>query len=200
MASKDKECVKYGLSMLGVFNIHGNEELKENVRTVGLCDEFTIFAISVMYKWPDGNEEIWKLARKVHGWGRIHACRNLNPLTEEIKRWFLLDGVHNNIMLSYSALVCWEKTDVENALKSNISKAEFDGIRDIIRGLLDEGPVFGMSVIEDRDEHVLRFLRHAGTFACEEEDYETIREIQNYFEDENAEITALCKLILQTQR
>ena len=34
----------------------------------------------------------------------------------------------------------------------------------------------------------------------EEEDYETIREIQNYFEDENAEITALCKKILQTQR
>ena len=46
MDSSDSECVKYGLSILGVFD--ANVVLKDVVRTIGLCDEFTFFSVSAM--------------------------------------------------------------------------------------------------------------------------------------------------------
>ena len=103
--SADKESVKFGLSLLELFHIDDNEKLKAVVRILGLSDEFSIFAIFVMLQWNEGNKEIFELAKKIHGWGRIHAIERLEPTTEEIKQWLLREGVHNEIMAAYSALV-----------------------------------------------------------------------------------------------
>lgn len=199
--SSDRECVKYGLSLLELFETDRHEELKDIVRTIGLSDEFSIFSIFVMLQWEDGNNEVWQLAKKIHGWGRIHAVERIEPVTDEIKEWLLLDGVHNDVMLAYSALTCWQKADAETVLKNNPTREEFSGIRDIINGLLDEGPVPGISEIENRDDVILTFLKLSKQMSSELEDYETIRSIRIHFEDadsNNPEIVSLCQELLST--
>lgn len=203
MASMDKECVKYGLSLMELFNLDANEDLKKAIRTIGLSDEFTIFAVFLMKQWENGNNEIWQLAQKVHGWGRIHAIERLDPDTEEIRHWLLTEGVHNNILAAYSALTCWEKADARTALQHPLTREEYEGIRDIIDGLLDEGPVPGISEIEDAEDMILAFLRQSETLAAETEDHRIIRNIRLHYEDDNhicEDIVSECERLLQNTK
>lgn len=196
----DTETVKYGLVMLGLFK---TENIKEIIRTIGLSDEFSIFAIINMLKWEDGNNEVFQLAKKIHGWGRIHAVERIEPTTDEIKKWMLLEGVHNNVMTAYSALECWRKSDAYNTLMAGPTKDEYIGIRDIINGLLDEGPAAGISQIEGSDDILIRFLNVVKEFADSIDDYEVVRSIKIHYEDEenkNAEIESLCEELLISDR
>lgn len=201
--STDRECVKYGLSLLELFDTDSSDDLKDVVRTIGLSDEFTIFAIYVMWHWENGNDEVFELAKKVHGWGRIHAVERIEPETDEIRHWMLVDGVHNQVLPAYSALTCWQKSDAAALLHGNLTREEFSGIRDIIGGLLDEGPVPGISEIENGDDHILLFLDKARNLASDIDDYEAIRSIRIHFEDEetsNPEIVTLCNELLSSDK
>ena len=111
--SDGRECVKYGLILLSLFKTDGDEAVKQAVQTLALSDEFTPFALFAMMEWTDGNEAIFDLAKKVRGWGRIHAVERLEPATEEIRRWLLTEGVRNDVMPAYSALTCWQKSGAE---------------------------------------------------------------------------------------
>lgn len=75
------------------------------------------------------------------------------------------------------------------------------GIRDIIEGLLDEGPVSGISVIENGDEMITTFLNRAQGMNLESADYEVIRDIRIHYEDEaskNPDIVFLCGKLLDS--
>ena len=172
--SYDKECVKFGLSLLELFHFEEDETLKEVVRTLGMSDEFSIFSIFVMSNWQNGNYEIFQLAKKIHGWGRIHAIEHIEPDSNEIKQWLLREGVHNRVLSAYSALTCWQKSDALNILQGELSREDFSGIRDIIDGLLDEGPVSGISEIENSADVIVAFLNQSKTITLTLDDYETI--------------------------
>lgn len=200
--SSDRECVKYGLSLLELFDIDGSDELKNVIRTLGLSDEFSIFAIFLMLRWENGNDEVYRLVRRLHGWGRIHAIERIEPETDEIRDWLLKDGVHNRVLPAYSALTCWQKSDTESVLKGCPTGEQFAGIRDIIDGLLDEGPVLGISAMEDGADRMIDFLNQARRMNLKSEDYEVIRNIRRYYEDgdvENPEIVLLCQKILECE-
>ena len=197
----DTESVKFGLSLLELFNTAGSKPVRKIVQTLGLSDEFTLFASFVIGQWPDANEELFSLAQRVHGWGRIHLIERIEPETPEIRTWLLRDGVHNDVMAAYSALECWNKSDAREVLKGEMSREDFSGVRDIIEGLLDEGPVSGISEIKDGPAIILTFLRQAQTRSLDINDYETIRIIRIHYEDEdenNPEIINLCNAIIQT--
>lgn len=196
----DKESVKFGLALLELFNTAETERVRTIVRTLGLSDEFTLFAAYVMGRWPNANEELFRLAQKVHGWGRIHLIERIEPETPEIRQWLLREGVYNGIMAAYSALECWNKSDARTILTGNLSREDFCGIRDIVEGLLDEGPVTGISEIEDGSAIIMEFLRQAQKQPLDVNDYETIHSIRIYYEDEegDAEIVALCNAIINT--
>ncbi len=201
--SFDKECVKYGMSILELFNTDTNEELKKVVRTLGLSEEFSQFAMFIMLTWQDGNNELFRMAQKVHGWGRIEAIEKLKPETEEIKRWLLLDGVHNNIIPAYSAYECWSKSGAEDVLKAGPTKEEFEGIRDIIEGLLDEGPCAGISLLDNAEDMLVRFLEQAKELSESAGDYYVISNIKATYEDnENANhgIVTLCNELLSSDK
>ena len=199
--SEERENVKFGLSLLELFKTDSRGDFKKAVRTIGLSDEFTLFAIFVMMHWKNGNDEVWQLAKKVHGWGRVHAVEFLEPETEEIRYWLLTEGVHNDVMPAYSALTCWNKSDAEAVLRRGPSREEFTGIRDIIDGLLDEGPVPGISAIDDRDEIISIFLDAAATMELDLEDCEVIFDILSYYREEYSDkcpIALACRTILHT--
>lgn len=199
--SCDTECVKFGLSILELLNIEDNEEIKSIVTVLGLSEEFTLFSVFVMLKWRDGNEKIAYLARMTRGWGRIHAIERLKPDTEEIRQWILHEGVHNTVVPAYSALTCWNKSGAAELLFGDapLSDKDFHGIRDIIDALLDEGPCSGISSVENAEDALARFLQKASGRTLDITDYETVRGIRGYCE-ENAEIAALCGEILGSEQ
>lgn len=199
--SGDRECVKFGLSILELLNIEGNEQIRDIVTLLGLSNEFTLFSVFVMSRWSSGNENIAYLARNVRGWGRIHAIERITPDTAEIRQWLLREGVHNMVLPAYSALTCWNKSGAEELLRSpeELSDEDFHGLRDIIDALLDEGPCSGISEVENAEEVLKLFLKRAGGRALDIDDYEVIRNIRLQ-DEENDDITALCDGLLNTEK
>ena len=191
--SPDRGVVKIALSMLSVF-VPG-EDVKAYIRTLGLSDEFTLYAAMAMGAWENPNEEWFQLATKVRGWGRIHLMDWIQPETDAIRRWILREGVHNTVMPTYSALDCWMKADVPAVLAGEVSPEDFRGIRDIISGLLDEGPVSGISSIENAEAHMLAFLKQAKGRALDDDDRAVIADIRDHF-SESAGIAEACRALL----
>lgn len=144
LKSDNKECVKAGLTILSLFDLP--EPLREVIRNIGLSDEFTLFSLMSMRN----QEEIFEIAQKVHGWGRIHAVEDLEPETPRIRRWILYEGSENDVMPQYSALTCFHKADVPRLLeRKHLSQKEIRAILRLIDYLLDEGPVPGVSALND---------------------------------------------------
>lgn len=163
--STEKEIVKYGLEMIEVFS-EPDENLKEIIRTLGLCDEFTIFAVFNMRQWSNSNDEIFAIAQKVHGWGRIHALERLEPADDQIKKWILREGIANNIVQDYSALVVFDKADIRTLLQSELTEDELNSIAVVISSLLNESPVPGISAVGDADKMLLDFLNQVMCHDC----------------------------------
>lgn len=133
-----------------IFN-EPDDKLKDIIRTLGLSDEFSIFAIFNMLTWGNGNQDIFELAKKVHGWGRIHAVTRLNPDTEEIKEWLLNEGINNDVVPDYSALDVYEKVSISDLLKQDVSDKQLDKIAKVLNSMFDEGPVRGISALSDEE-------------------------------------------------
>ena len=93
-----------------------------------------------------------------HGWGRIHAVEHLKPDTEEIRHWLLTEGTINSVTNSYSALTCWYKSQAESILFGQPTPEEYKGITILIEGLLNEGPVQGISALKNAEQVLQRFL------------------------------------------
>lgn len=190
LTGEDKECVKFGLVLLELFRLN-EERVREAVRTIGLSDEFTLFSLFIMMHWDNGNEEIFELAKKVNGWGKIHAVERLEPATEEIKDWFLHEGIKNTILPEYSALVCFEKAEVEKRLlekkEEDMTIEEFQSISRILAAMLREGPVEGISALKNRQTVLNACLEHAKEFAKNDAlkltEHEDILSIKQYMDD-----------------
>lgn len=197
--SDQRECVKFGMSILELFSIEGNKPLANAVEMLGQCNEFTIFSVFIMSHWKDANERIFALARQVHGWGRIHAIERLEPDTDEIRRWLLREGVENDVVPAYSALTVWEKSGAKALLHSeDISDEDFSAIARVIDALLDEGPCAGISAVENHEQIIPEFLNKAGKRTLSIADYVIIRNIRGNFE-EDAAVTELCRDILGSE-
>lgn len=183
--SEEAECVKIGMSILELFDTDDKPALKNVIRNLGLSDEFTIFTVFLMRGWTNGNMEILELAKKVHGWGRIHCVSFIEPENEEIKAWILENGVDNEVMAAYSAMPAFDKADVMGLLdKRNLSKKEFKGMIKIVRALLDEGPVRGISNLVDPIHFLKQFLQKAEEMEpLEEEDSDVLREVVQWLEE-----------------
>lgn len=201
--TKMKECVKYGLCILGLISIQ-DEKLKEVIRTLGLSDEFTLFCALVMKNWKDGNKEVYELAKKVHGWGRIHAIERFQPLLpdyDEMREWLLKEGINNTVLPDYSAGTVWKKSGAGSILFTHPTYEQFICIRKIINALLPEEAIIGLSQFDKRKEIILVFLKEAEKMPLEYEDYAVIGNIYHYFEEvsESEEILDTCKKLLSTE-
>ena len=158
--SANIECVKVGMMIQELFT--QSDEVKGMVRTLGLSDEFTLYSVFIMRNWENGNNEIMNIAKSVNGWGKVHAVHYIEPDTEEIRQWLLTDAVSNDVMPAYSGWDCYKKADVEAVIKKDkLTYEELEGVLSIVDAMLDEGPVLGISNIEDPKEVLLNVLNHA---------------------------------------
>ncbi|MDD6460942.1 MAG: hypothetical protein PUF51_00435 [Bifidobacteriaceae bacterium] len=171
----DPFLVKYGLVMLEGFDLP--EDIKEILRMMGRCDEFTLFVITCMHRWEESNEEIYYLAQHVEGWGRIHCVADLQPADYEQREWLLSEGWRNTVAASLSALDCFVKGGAPQLLEDanlgddELSEEEFADIADLLTVLIDEDGIIapGISALEDAEDIVMDFLQVA---AQREEDGE----------------------------
>lgn len=154
------ECVKVGMIILGAFVQEDTE--KQILRLLGLSDEFTLYSVITMADWENGDNEIWNLAKCVHGWGKIHAIHYLEPTTEEIKHWLLTKGVSNYVMPAYLALKCFRKAEVSSLIeKEEITVEELESVLEIVDAMLEEGPVGDISEIDEPETVLVKVLNHA---------------------------------------
>lgn len=181
--STDKEVIKSGLIILELLDTSGDEDLMRSIRTLGLSDEFTIFAVFIMRHWPDGQMEILDLAKRVHGWGRIHCVHFIEPENPEIRHWLLTDGIDNTVMPEYSALTVFNKAGIAEMLeRDDLSSEEKKSILKVIDHMIVEGPVEGISAVEDPPAVLGKVLKMASGLVTDEEDDRVIEEIRKLYE------------------
>jgi len=164
----DREVVKLGVVLLGTL---GNEDDRPALERLARHDEFTLFAVVALLNrnlatWLD----LWEIAKDVHGWGRVHAVRQLTKCEDpRVRRWLLREGFRNTVMDEYLALVCAEGGDLAGELAEDQIDAELlDGAASLlaaIAGTTLGRPSNGFEAYPRGVAAVGAFLRHAGRTA-----------------------------------
>ena len=179
--SRNKECVKFALSLLELLD--SQPEDRQVILTLALSDEFTLFCMYVIRGWEDGNDQMFRLAKQVHGWGRIFLVHELEPDTPEIRDWLLREGWRNDILPNYSAALCAKKGQLRELLsRSFLPPDQRDTVRDLVEALLVESPLPGISGLEDGEGLLREYLRHAGGMVLDEEDRRVVKAVEGYLE------------------
>ena len=179
--SRNKECVKFALSLLELLD--SQPEDRQVILTLALSDEFTLFCMYVIRGWEDGNDQMFRLAKQVHGWGRIFLVHELEPDTPEIRDWLLREGWRNDILPNYSAALCAKKGQLRELLsRSFLPPDQRDAVRDLVEALLVESPLPGISGLEDGEGLLREYLRHAGGMVLDEEDRRVVKAVEGNLE------------------
>lgn len=155
-----REAAKLGILLLG---IAGSEADVEVLRTLAGHGEFTLFAVvAVGNLHPESDRVIWEIAKRVEGWGRIHAVERLaDTRNEAIQRWLLREGFRNNIMDNYLAAIAARAGELHKALAGpDVDRELMDGAARIIMAMWEGGPADTLVDYEYSASAIPAYLRH----------------------------------------
>src|SRR5690606_8614632 len=116
---------------------------RETLLTIGGHEEFTLFSVVALASTLESpDRELWQLAQRVRGWGRIHAVERLAETTDpDIRGWLIRDGFRNDVMDEYLAHTCAVAGDLAGALEADIvDDSLIDAAAGIFAALLNGGP------------------------------------------------------------
>ncbi len=161
--ASDREPVKFAIALLGVAARSDHREL---LLTLGTHEEFTLYVGGALQNVAgrDADPEIFELAQRVTGWGRIQLVEKLAGTTDPaIKAWLLRDGYRNAVMQEYLAFTCAVAGDLATALEGDtIDPDLLRGAGEMIRALVAGGPAEDMDDYVDAALVVSRYLHHLG--------------------------------------
>ena len=204
VTTKNIEVIKFCLSVLAIMNVETDAETIEKVKILALSDEFTLYCLNIFVKLENSNEEIFKIAKKVKGWGRVRSIGYLEATNDEIKEWILEEGCHNYVLPAYTAYTCAKKINLVEILNEDkISSKKFNDISYLMNALLDESAITGISNLEDKELLIERYLEKAKTLASAEEDYYAIITLKEYIKNNkeiNNELIKICDEILNSEK
>jgi hypothetical protein len=179
-----RNSVKIGLALCGMC---GSKEKIERIKILALHDEFTIFAVVALFNLSDHlPEDLWQLARKVDGWGRIQIIWRWAEfdLSDDMKEWLLLEGYKNNIMYEYLAYTSAVKGDLHLKIKSDtISSELYNAAGEIIDALIAGGPAEDISHYVYAALTVENFVRHSQQHAVNLSHFLTLTRIKDFLND-----------------
>jgi len=179
----NRQCVKYALGLLELFPfLEEADGYAPIVRFMAQCDEFTFYAMYVMGEWENGNDEVFELAKRVHGWGRIHCVSYLEPETQDIKDWLLYEGANNTVLSNYSAMKCLVKSGVPERLENRITYEEWKGIGKLLCHCIVDQPLLGIYAYESGIDVIALWLR-AQAAELFEMDYEDCLSVWTILKD-----------------
>jgi hypothetical protein len=182
----DREAVKFGIAILGLFPQPADQEL---FQTLGRHDEFTLFcAVALSNSSEDHGEALWTLARNVTGWGRIHTVERLarteNPA---IKNWLLREGFRNSVMYEYLAGTCARAGGLLAALSEDrVDRDMLTAAGEIIQALIAGGPAEGMDHYEDARPVIESYLGHMASSAETIQDFLHVNAIKVYLNEDDS--------------
>ena len=201
--SKNIEVIKFCLCVLEIIKLETEKDTIEKVKILALSDEFTLYCLNILKNLENSNEEIFEIAKKVKGWGRIYSVKYLKVTNDEIKEWILEEGCHNYIIPAYTAYTCAKKINLVEILNEDkISNKKFNDISYLMNALLDEEAITGISNLEDRELLIERYLEKAKTLASTEEDYYAVITLKEYIKNNkeiNNELIKICDEILNSE-
>ena len=204
VTTKNIEVIKFCLSVLAIMNVETDAETIEKVKILALSDEFTLYCLNIFVKLENSNKEIFEIAKKVKGWGRVHSIGYLEVTNDEIKEWILEEGCHNDVLPAYTAYTCAKKINLIEILNDGkISNKKFNDISYLMNALLDESAITGMSALEDRELLIERYLEKAKTLSSTEDDYLAVMALKEYIKNNkeiNDELIKICDEILNSEK
>lgn len=186
--SPEVEPVKLALSLMTIISNPSDEDARQAVRELAASDEFTLFALFAVSTWDNKNEEIFHIAQRVHGWGRIHAVERLEPATDEIRQWLLREGVNNNVMSEYSALTVANKIDLLEIVRTvDRDSEDFIAAGNVLEALLqcEGGPTAGIAAYEQEEALVRAYIEKARLSKPDEDIYRLLYAIKRHYEEDD---------------
>ena len=184
--ASDREPVKFGIALLGLFRQPADQEL---FQTIGRHDEFTLFcAVALANSCEDPDEALWTLARNVTGWGRIHVVERLAHTTNPaIKRWLLREGYRNSVMYEYLAATCARAGGMLAALSEDrVDRELLTAAGEIIQALIAGGPAEGIDDYEDARPVIESYLGHMASSAETIQDFLHVNSIRDYLDEDDS--------------
>jgi len=175
-----REQVKLGMAIMEMFDLEEEGQYLKIIRDLSCSDEFTLYGTFLARTLENANEELYAMAKKVTGWGKIHVVRELEPEYDEMEEWFLEEGVQNQIQPEYSAFDCFEKSQMRRRLKAPMTQKQFNGACQIMHALILEGPVEGISQVKDAKEVIASFVEQAKRQMPDKEQQEIIGHVIDF--------------------
>lgn len=180
--SDKRNAVKFGIAISGLCQ---NASVLKELKLLGLHDEFTVYAgIAISNLSDNASKDLWELAKKVDGWGKIQLVDRLTmlELSEPIKDWLILDGYKNEIMYAYLAYACAMKGELHKKLESDrIDQRLFKSASDIIDALLEQfSPAENITAYPYASTVIQDFLRHAAAHSADISDFIVLHKIKDY--------------------
>jgi len=176
-----RNSVKFGIAMIGICQ---EKSVIDDIKLIGLHDEFTLFSVvSILNLSDDKVNDLWELAKKVDGWGKIHIVERLAKmeLTNDIKDWLIIDGYKNSIMYEYLTYTCAVNGELHSHLgKAVISKKLFKASADIIEALIAGGPAEDISIYSYASITIENFVRHSKKHADEISAFIVLNHIKDF--------------------
>ncbi|MGX7666737.1 hypothetical protein [Flavobacterium pedocola] len=181
----NRNAVKLGIAILGLCQ---NKTVLDDIKILGLHDEFTVYsAISIINLSDDPVNDLWELAKKVDGWGKIQIVDRLaHPeVAEPIKSWLLTDGYKNNIMYEYLAMTCAVYGELHTKLEAEqIDYKLFKSTVDILGALVVEHSPSGDIYDYTEAANVIEnFVRHAKQHLSDISDFNLLHKVKEFLTD-----------------
>lgn len=179
-----REEVKFGLALLPLFETDQDEQLKNALRILALSDEFTLYVLPIAGRWTLSAQEVLRIAKNVQGWGRIHAVVQLEPENQEIADWLFTEGWDNTVLPAYSALECYQKSGMRKRLEGTMTDRDYTSACKLLQALLGEGPVPGISEVEDAEGLLDAFLTISASKAVSPERQKTLESVAEHAKEQ----------------
>lgn len=150
--------VKLGIALLGLFPVESHREV---LLTLGSHEEFTRYAVTALISGQDDPyDDLWLVAKRVHGLGRIEAVWRL-AMTDraDILDWILREGFRNGFMVERLAHLAASRGDLLAKLNSDAVDDELlFAAGELIRALLAPGSEDGIDAYPDGAEVIRIYL------------------------------------------
>lgn len=173
--SREVESVKFGLMLLEVLEQEPSENVRELVLTLAVCEELTLYCLFALSTYDDANDLYFMLAKKLKGWGRIHAVSMLKPMNAEMAEWLLQEGWQNNIMPEYSAMTIIKRTKLADRLSGEDGAKLRENAGRLLSYSLADEPVAGIASYKRASELLHNYLQllHSGAVTAGEKELVT---------------------------
>jgi hypothetical protein len=181
--SPDRGPTKVGLALLGVTAAPDAEIL----HILGAHEEFTLYAcVAFANSRVDPEPELFALAQRVNGWGRIHCVSRLKDTDDPaIRRWLLRGGYRNSVMNEYLAFTAATTGRLAAALATEAADRELlTAAGEIIDALLVGGPVEDIDDYPEAPVALTRYVWHMETAASTVADFLTVAAIDDFLSSE----------------